>query len=436
MTRGYLEEIEAQLVERVERGAGGQPDWAPGPRGPRRRREWLAVVPALAAAAVIIAIVVLSGVASGPSRPVAAGSRRGSGRPPATHADRGGRSRAHKPGAHTSARANPTAPLVAQSPPGGPVPAGFGPVSFTAISELRWWLLGSAPCASPPCTSIVRTDDGGSTFVGTPAPRTTRVSELRFADAVDGYAFNPDLWVTRDGGAGWHRVSLGGTVVDLEAASGYVYAIVRDRAGVGRLLRAPVGSDSWTTLSAAGDAFTGLWVYGRDVLLESTNSSASRQELSISYDRGASFAHHPAPPSVALGFQGIPPVVWAEGATGMMSGVWRSLDAGADFRFVGAEGGAQTNGLPSQPNSAAFAAASPTTAVYGYRALYRTADGGSSWHRALGPSGITWWQYLGFTDATHGVAIGYVGSASPANERLYYTTDGGQSYHRVTIASG
>ena len=47
--------------------------------------------------------------------------------------------------------------------------------------------------------------------------------------------------------------------------------------------------------------------------------------------------------------------------------------------------------------------------------------------------GVVAWAYLGFTDDTHGVALGYVGSVSPANERLYYTTDGGQSYHLVTV---
>jgi hypothetical protein len=36
---------------------------------------------------------------------------------------------------------------------------------------------------------------------------------------------------------------------------------------------------------------------------------------------------------------------------------------------------------------------------------------------------------VGFTDPTHGVAIGFTGS----NWRLYYTIDGGVSYHLVPI---
>ena len=51
----------------------------------------------------------------------------------------------------------------------------------------------------------------------------------------------------------------------------------------------------------------------------------------------------------------------------------------------------------------------------------------------MGPTGITWWQYLGFTDTTHGVALGYFGSETTSHERLYYTTDGGLTYHLVRI---
>jgi photosystem II stability/assembly factor-like uncharacterized protein len=110
----------------------------------------------------------------------------------------------------------------------------------------------------------------------------------------------------------------------------------------------------------------------------------------------------------------------------MLSGVWRSADGGRTFATAGA-------GLPELPNSSAFGSASETTAAVGYKQLYRTTDGGSSWSQVSGPRGITWWQYIGFTDPTHGVALGYVGTQQPSNERLYYTTDGGASYHLVTI---
>jgi photosystem II stability/assembly factor-like uncharacterized protein len=277
----------------------------------------------------------------------------------------------------------------------------------------------------------VRTTDGGRSFVGIPAPRTDNVSQLRFADTLDGFAYGPELWVTHDGGGGWHRVRMSGHVRELAASGGYVYAIVTDPStGVGRLLRSPADTDAWSVLPAAGDALAGLWVHGLgsnpDVLLETASKSGRGEALEVSHDGGASFVQSAAPPNVACQFEEPgPPVVWAHCATGMLSGVWRSVNGGRSFAAAG-------SGLPEQPNSAAFGSASQATAVVGYRQLYRTTDGGASW-APVGPPGITWWQYLGFTDPTHGVALGYVGSQRPSNERLYYTTDGGASYHLVKI---
>jgi photosystem II stability/assembly factor-like uncharacterized protein len=121
------------------------------------------------------------------------------------------------------------------------------------------------------------------------------------------------------------------------------------------------------------------------------------------------------------------PDVWAHCATGTESGVWISHDGGASF--AGAEPAGARLMLP---NSAQFGAASGTTAVVGYQQLYRTGDAGQTW-TPVGPSGIAEWTYIGFSDSTHGVALGYVGSIAPTNERLYYTTDAGQSYHLVTL---
>ena len=79
-----------------------------------------------------------------------------------------------------------------------------------------------------------------------------------------------------------------------------------------------------------------------------------------------------------------------------------------------------------------FAAATGSVAVAsGQGPLYRTTDGGASWKPVDAPSAA--WSYLGFTDATHGVAIGDFGGGDHQQWRLYYTINGGKSYHLVSI---
>jgi hypothetical protein len=446
----YLDTVETQLAELTARGVDrtsgptlvresprhgdpGDHDGLARPRrsrwrlrgidGPHRRghREALVVVPALLVALVVVVDLLALGL--------------GAHHTPATHHPATTTHPHHAPrrrhaatSTSTSARLSAKAPASATAPrhvhaPAGPVPPGFGAESFTAIGGDTWWLLGGAPCSSPPCTSILRTDNGGRSFVGTPAPRTAKVSQLRFANAADGFAYDSQLWVTHDAGATWHQVRLGGAVTEVAIAGGFAYALVRyGHKGAGRLERAPLGSDTWTTLTGAGSAYAGLWAHGHDVLVGSGGGAT----LAVSHDAGVSFTQASSP-SKGLPCDFEEPdsgVVWAHCATGTESATWRSTDSAGSFQSVRG---------PSLPNSALFAAASPTTAVVGATTLDRTIDGGAHYARVSGVGSVTAWQYLGFTDATHGVAIGYIGSSpTPDGERLYITTDGGASYHLVS----
>src|SRR5207247_4574552 len=72
------------------------------------------------------------------------------------------------------------------------VPARFQPLSFTAVSERDFWLLGTVPCRRGRCTAIVRTRNGGKSFAAVHAPAlpmTGTTPELRFADRLDGFVF-------------------------------------------------------------------------------------------------------------------------------------------------------------------------------------------------------------------------------------------------------
>lgn len=411
----------------ARRGGLRRPSWMGGQGDSRGRRghDALVIVPALLVAVIVVVGLLVLGLG--------ANHKADTKHPAATTTTTTHQTRPrHHPANHakttstlrSKAPASATASRHVQAP-SGPVPPGFGAQSFTAITTGTWWLLGGAPCSVPPCTSILRTDDGGQRFVGTPAPRTTHVSQLRFANPADGFAYDSQLWVTHDAGATWHQVRLGGAVTEMATADGFAYALVRyGHRGAGRLERAPLGSDTWTTLTGAGSAYAGLWAHGHDVLVGSDAGVA----LEISHNSGVAFARE-ASPSKGLPCDFQEPatgVVWAHCATGTASATWRSTNSGADFQAL-------SGPAPELPNSALFAAASPTTAVLGADKLYRTSDAGAHYNLVSGVGEVTAFQYLGFTDATHGVAIAYVGSSpTPDSERLYITSDGGATYHLVS----
>ncbi len=424
----YLDRVESQLTQLTEQGAhqrmrARRPEpvhrTASGPRRPRRGSEVLAVLAAAAVVAAVVAIV-LENVHTGKPQPASATGKTSS------------TARAHTPATSAKTQSTATAPAS--------LPAHLAPQSFTAISDLNWWLLGAGPCASTqtaPCGSILQTTDGGHAFTAIHAPAaplvtessgTSGYSQIRFADAHNGFAYGPDLYATHDGGVSWRHVDVGGAVTDLAITAGLVYATVEPTGGGnGRLMRSPVAHDGWSAVPAAGVVSGGLWVQGTDVIVQSGQGTGIGGNVLVSHDGAQSFTAYPAPsPGLPCEFAApAPPVVWARCATGMDSGVWRSSDGGAHFTAV------VSTGL-SLPNSAAFAAASASTAVVGYSQLYRTTDDGATWNRT-GPTGIAQWAYLGFTDPTHGVALGFVGKIAPANERLFYTTDAGQTYHRVAL---
>ena len=324
-----------------------------------------------------------------------------------------------QPDSRTRANLAATKPAIRSYTSAGAVPAGFQPQSFTAITEFDWWLLGTAPCGGRTCTTIVHTVDGGPTFVRIPAPPTTAISNLRFADSANGYAYGQQLWSTHNGGQGWSRVQLGGVVDDLDIAAGYVYAVVA-RHDHSSLMRSPVAGDNWTTLHGVGSGnLSGLWVQGATVIIQ------SGARLLVSTDGGARFVRVGGVRHAGdCSYDGGTLALWALCSTGMAPDeVLLSTDSGNSFRTAAH--------VPDGPIGA-FAAASASVAVAsGQGPLFRTADAGGSWTRVAAPSAN--WTYLGFSDQTHGVAIGSFGTGGHQYSKLFYTTNGGLSYHYVPI---
>src|SRR5437867_77740 len=115
-------------------------------------------------------------------------------------------------------------------------PARFHAQSASWISPDEGRMLGWAPCGRAACTTVVGTSNGGKTWrrLSTlSAPLTleeaTGVTQVRFADALHGWAFEPALWATGDGGTTWKRRTIPGggrLVLALAADANGAYAVV------------------------------------------------------------------------------------------------------------------------------------------------------------------------------------------------------------------
>jgi len=352
-----------------------------------------------------------------------------------------------------------TAPASAPGgqPPGGPVPAGFDPVSFTAVSTGEFWLLGEAPCQNPVCTSIVRTTDGGSHFVGLPAPTVPLdvdaagnggVNTLRFADPMDGYAYDSfpggSFWDTHDGGEEWQQPAFmtGKTLLGFGTGAGYAFALVGSCAngncsGV-VLERSPVSSEQWQALSvpvpSGVDQVAAMAVRGSNLWISvSRSATAAHQLLVVGSGSGASFTTYASPCFPGLGGTieaASASNLWAVCPTGMMAEALSSQDGGAHWAPVTAAGELE--------NSALLAPASASTAVLQEQQgqLLRTDDGGASWQKVYtAPSGSSW-AWIGFTDSMTGSGLqmsstspaGWPWPDGPAPETLWRTSDGGASW--------
>ncbi len=158
---------------------------------------------------------------------------------------------------------------------GNPPPSGFQPTSVTMISGSVGAVIGQAgtpghcgPPVAADCTSLAGTSDYGASWYGVSAPVTgapngpAGVSELRFLDLNDGWAYGPELWTTTDRGVTWtQEQTYGRRVTGLEAAGSRAFAILATCTGDGAdfaahcwrfaLYSSVAGSQSWQQVTLA-----------------------------------------------------------------------------------------------------------------------------------------------------------------------------------------
>jgi hypothetical protein len=225
-----------------------------------RRRKYRRLAVAATGAAVIVAAAVT--VPQVVSLPVVNAGR------PAGNVASGASPSASRTGGGATASAG--ASVVPSSSAPAPVPPHFRPTSVTFVGTETGWVIGQAGvagnCATAFCTSVARTDDAGKTWRGVPAPLTgspdgsTGVSQIRFLNTEDGWAFGPGLFATRDGGQTWTQVGTGGLrVTDLETVGRRVFALFASCTGSGAAFAAACTSFTLYSASAAASSAASDW---------------------------------------------------------------------------------------------------------------------------------------------------------------------------------
>jgi hypothetical protein len=322
----------------------------------------------------------------------------------------------------------------------GGIPRGFNPEVAAAVGTGNLWVLGVHRCGQNYCNALVRSTDAGKHFrrVGLPSlPSQGSAPTLVFASARDGFAYVENatpLFVTRDGGESWHREGPNRSVTAFATAGGYAYLV----AGRHRVERSRVARSAWrrVPLTTSHRPFS-LAARGSDVwFLGPPRHHPDFDTVALSSNHGLTFTPRKGPCLAELGGTLVPTdggVVWAVCPSGMMAELALSTNGGRSFPAIRSLHDPGGNRLPAVINSAQIAAASAHVAVLsrgGGGSLLRTVDTGRHWRSVPGTARIREVFWLGFTTSRVGAALVQV-NAGPT--QLWRTTDGGATWHPTPI---
>jgi Photosynthesis system II assembly factor YCF48 len=353
----------------------------------------------------------------------------------------------------TSAPPVTTAPAVL-------VPAGFQPLSVTFVSAHTGWVLGTAPCGTSTCTTLVRTSDGGATWTEVSQPpialnasTSNSAAWVRFVNLDTGWIVAPSgsqtssLWTTDNGGKDWaQEPNPGGAsahIVALEASNGLVHLVEAEPGtGADRIFTSPVGHQDWTASAAAASFGAGPVPSSQMILLGTAGWLVDVNRTVVSGARlsPAGWTAWTPPCSDANG----PGYLAASSTTNLYAvcdeGVWGTPAPGttsnSQWLYASTNGGGSfspVGPLPAGTGGGMITAAPGTaTIVFGTDSgMIATFDGGKSWQVVSTVAGIS---YVGFTTAGQGVALSQqtAGSSEPRLTMLM-TRDGGHTWTPVTF---
>ena len=373
------------------------------------------------------------------------------------------------PPASSSTSGNASAAASSAVPTGlGPVPGNFRPTSVTFVGPRTGWVIGQAltpgHCASQFCTSVARTNDAGKTWAGVPAPMAgpadgaSGLSQIRFLDLKNGWAYGPQLYATHTAGKTWAQVDTGGLrVTALETVGDRVFAVWASCTGDGPAYA--VNCTRFTLYSAS--ATGGTWAPVGASTTGLTNGAASEAaQLVLTGSRGyllapggelysgpvdgsgpwtrvsSLVASCPVGPARGNG-QPTGALLGAVNASDLLlacvsasSGTSPSVSTQQKFVYSSKNGGMSWAQMTTAPAAGvAFGlAASPTESVMlaTDQGIDLLPAGEMSWRTAdvRGGAPAGGFRYIGMTTDEQGIAL----PADPSAGTVWFTFDGGQSW--------
>jgi hypothetical protein len=373
------------------------------------------------------------------------------------------------PPASSSTSGNASAAASSAVPTGlGPVPGNFRPTSVTFVGPRTGWVIGQAltpgHCASQFCTSVAVTRDAGKTWAGVPAPMAgpadgaSGLSQIRFLDLKNGWAYGPQLYATHTAGKTWAQVDTGGLrVTALETVGDRVFAVWASCTGDGPAYA--VNCTRFTLYSALASG--GTWAPVGASTTGLTNGAASEAaQLVLTGSRGyllapggelysgpvdgsgpwtrvsslvASCPVGPArgngqPTGALLGAVNTSDLLLA--CVSASSGTSPSVSTQQKYVYSSKNGGRSWAQMTTAPAAGvAFGlAASPTESVMltTDQGIDLLPAGEMSWRTAdvRGGAPAGGFRYIGMTTDEQGIAL----PADPSAGTVWFTFDGGQSW--------
>lgn len=422
-----------------------------------RRRKTVVALSTVAGAAVVVAVAatlpqlvsVLQPNNGGPNKVEQSASSSHSPRPGQRH-----------PTASSCASRTTGPKLSISTKSGVPPTPGIEPSSVTFVSGNVGAVIGEATSGSASgCEAVAATSDYGQTWSKVDPPPAgppngnSGVSQIRFLEPRNGWAYGPGLYVTHDGGKTWAKASgVQGRVIDLATVSGSAYAVAASCTGTGSdyaagctsfaLYTSPFDSDHFQLVPGAsgkGQEEPGglqLTNKGNGYLLAG-NVLFSGAPDGISPWQATTISSGPVPACLAANGRSV-----ASGESGLLAplgaadlyllcqpagggSLYTSTDAGATWQM---DGHVKAQGTGT---SLAVAPDIGTLVLATSAGIYYSTDT-RAWHRAglAGQAPLGGFAFVGMTTQSRGVAV----PAAPLSAVIYVTTDGGKHWHPKRIA--